>query len=105
MKRSLVFLGLLGLSAGCGGASSDARSSTAASRSPFNVAIEGRCPKRRVHDVGRDTVVVLGTYGLDEGAAWSGRQTAHAQQALALVQLSDPANAKSPRTLAIKPNL
>ncbi len=105
MKRSLLFLGLVAFSAGCGGAAMDPRSSTAAARSPFAVAIEGRCPKLRVHAVGRDTVVVLGTYGLDEGAAWSGRQTANAAQALALVEPTDRTRTTSPRTAAVKPNL
>jgi hypothetical protein len=81
VKRSLILLGLLG----CGAGASGARGTPAAARSPFTVAIEGRCPKLRVHDVGKKTVVVVGTYGLDEGPAWSGRQTAHATQALAVV--------------------
>lgn len=52
----------------------------------LKVAIEGNCAKLHVDEAGKQTVVVLGTYGLDEAGAWSGKQTAHAAQALALVK-------------------
>ena len=54
--------------------------------SAFTVAIEGNCAKLHVETAGSQTMVVLGTYGLDEASAWSGKQTAHAAQALAIVR-------------------
>lgn len=99
VRRSLILLGLLG----CGAATPRVRAPAPASQ--LVVAIEGRCPKLRVHDVGRETVVVLGTYGLDEGPAWSGRQTAHATQALAIVSPIDKAKPSSPRTASVEPSL
>lgn len=104
MRVSSFALALLGLGTACGGATPDVRSGTSA-RSPFTVAIEGACPKLRVHDIGEKTVVVLGTYGLDEGGAWTGRQTAHAAQALAVVEPTPRTNPMGPRTLAMAPAL
>jgi hypothetical protein len=69
------------------------------------VAIEGACPKLRAHSAGQQTVLVVGTYGLDEAGAWTGRQTAHAAQALALVHSMNPADASGARTAEIKPAL
>jgi hypothetical protein len=97
-------LGLLGFCS-CAGAGASPRAGAAGATTPFTVAIEGRCPKLRVHDVGRQTVVVLGTYGLDEAGAWTGRQTANAAQALAIVEPTDRTNPASPRTAAMKPAL
>lgn len=71
---------------GCRGSASN---SPSASSSQFNVAIEGNCAKLHVDEAGPQTVVVLGTYGLDEATAWSGKQTAHAAQALAFVREKD----------------
>ncbi|CAN5824968.1 hypothetical protein BH11MYX4_BH11MYX4_08050 [soil metagenome] len=106
--RSLLpgLFGLVGLlAAACGGGARDVRSSTGSPGSPFTVAIEGRCPKLRVHDVGQRTLVVVGTYGLDEAGAWTGRQTAHAAQALALVEPIDRKRPASPRTATMNPSL
>ena len=65
---------------------------------PFRVAIEGNCAKLHVDEAGSQTVVVLGTYGLDEAGGWSGKQTAHASQALALVRPKE-------RTATMEPGL
>jgi hypothetical protein len=105
MKRFLIFLGMLGTTVACGGAAPDARSSTAANASPFTVAIEGRCPKLRVHDVGRTTVVVLGTYGLEDGDVWTGRKVVDAAQAIAIVRPTDRAKTTGPRTAVLEPAL
>jgi hypothetical protein len=50
-------------------------------------------------------VVVFGTYGFDEASAWSGRQTAHAAQAFAIVEPTDRKNPGGARTAAMKPAL
>src|SRR5687768_10086136 len=103
MGRSVPCLLTFALATGCAGAAKDVR--VAGTRSPFTVAIEGRCPKLRVHNVGQKTVVVLGTYGLDEGGAWTGRQTANAAQALAIVEPTDRMNPTGPRVATINPAL
>lgn len=54
--------------------------------SGFAVAVEGTCPKLRAHAIGQSAVLVIGTYGLDEGSAWTGTQTARAAQALAVLR-------------------
>ncbi|MBX3232067.1 MAG: hypothetical protein KIT84_19870 [Labilithrix sp.] len=76
--------------------------------SAFSVAIEGNCPKLRAHAAGRETVLVVGTYGLDEAGAWTGKQTARAAQAIALVRPTAQALAadpRAPRTATIEPAL
>jgi hypothetical protein len=64
--------------------------------SELRVAVEGNCSKLQVDEAGQQTMLVLGTYGLDEASAWSGAQTAHAAQALAFVR---------ERTATIEPGL
>jgi hypothetical protein len=113
MLRPLLSLGLCavscGLLAGCSSSSKQSTSPAAAGgkNSPaFAVAIEGACPKLRAHTVGENTVLVVGTYGLDEAGAWTGRQTARAAQAIAIVHGPAP---KEPlagaQTAEIKPTL
>jgi hypothetical protein len=82
---------------GCRGGTSAAPAATA---SPFAVAIEGNCAKLHVDEAGPQTVIVLGTYGLDEASAWSGKQTAHAAQALALVRPKERTATMEPALLA-----
>jgi len=53
--------------------------------------------------VGDKTVLVVGTYGLDEGGAWTGKQTANAAQAIALVRPTAPS--ATSHTAEIKPAL
>lgn len=65
----------------------------------FSVAIEGNCAKLRAVEAGKDTVLVVGTYGLDEAGAWTGQQTARAAQALAIVRAGTKTAALDPALL------
>jgi hypothetical protein len=82
---------------GCRGGPSAA---PVAKTSAFSVAIEGNCAKLHVDEAGPQTVIVLGTYGLDEASAWSGKQTAHAAQALALARPKERTATMEPSLLA-----